>query len=483
MLEQLIMEINFKAPDYNPDGSFTEANYQYIGSADTGWKIYRNDELYLQLNKGYELLKTKLCGVCSTDLSRHFLPFPLPQVIGHELIASDPVSNKIYAVEINDTGLAGCNPDPSDPFIKEGLPTHSPDRMVLGIDRLPGGFGSYILAPKNAMVDIDGLDIHTAVLLEPFAAALQAVTAKEPEDGQTVAVLGPRRLGSLVIAALNAYRRSTRKNFEITALARHTHLLELSKTLGADRCIDLRNIEISKYKKHFDILYDTTGTESGFNLSIQLSKEVHLKTTNGQAMCGINKLTELVVDELSILPYSVENLNFVWKNESRKNTILYCSNRLSNQQINSIQKDIGSTGVSIVRAGIEEAYHTLASDIFTHRLPRFDVAIINDAETLAKVIRPKTDTEVSLVRPRGAILVKDYSGENKLLRFISEGGRLISSRCGDFHYALRILKDNPVIARSLSNSLITDYYPANELKRAFEKAKEPSVVKVVIKHE
>jgi D-arabinose 1-dehydrogenase-like Zn-dependent alcohol dehydrogenase len=31
-------------------------------------------------------LKNRYCGICTTDLKRHCLPFPLPQIIGHEIV-------------------------------------------------------------------------------------------------------------------------------------------------------------------------------------------------------------------------------------------------------------------------------------------------------------------------------------------------------------------------------------------------------------
>ncbi|NBU98773.1 MAG: threonine dehydrogenase, partial [Spirochaetia bacterium] len=250
------MKQNFHAMEYTSQDSFISSEYTFEGDELKGWDISRNGEKYLKLSKGYKLLKTKACGVCSTDIDRRFLPFPLPQIIGHELIAEDPLTKKLYAVEINDT-LQARGAEQLDSFCSTGLPTHSPSRMVLGIDRLPGGFGPYILAPKNAMVEIKGIDENTGVLIEPFSAALQAVTSSPPKENSTVAVLGPRRLGSLIIGALSIYRKSSGINFKIVSIARHDHLLQLSLNLGADEVIDLRK-NTDDLNNKFDIVYDTT---------------------------------------------------------------------------------------------------------------------------------------------------------------------------------------------------------------------------------
>ena len=92
--------LEFDALDYRADQRFVPARYRFEGSATDGWRIHRDEVLVLELGPGYRLLRTRSCGVCSTDLARHFLPFPLPQVIGHEVIATDETLQR-FVVEIN----------------------------------------------------------------------------------------------------------------------------------------------------------------------------------------------------------------------------------------------------------------------------------------------------------------------------------------------------------------------------------------------
>ncbi len=481
------MKLDFQAWDYTSEDSFQLADYAFEGSTESGWEIFRNGEPYLKLGAGYKLLKTKTCGVCSTDLDRRFLPFPLPQVIGHELVAEDldDVPNpKSYVVEINDTYEARGE-SPSDAFCEIGLPTHSPERRVLGIDRLPGGFGPYILAPVHAAIPFDGLDADIAVLTEPFAAALQAVISSVPPNGSEVAVLGPRRLGSLVLAALVALRASRSLDFKITAIVRHDHLVNLAKEIGADEVIDLRTTTVESLKSRFDILYDTTSTESGFISALKLAKkELHLKTTNGQVMCGLNHLTELVVDELSILPFSEQNLSFHWPKEKRQNKNIFVSETVSRQIIAKVPKEI-----NVFQGSFEDAAIYLKNKgSSVNDFPRFDLALVSSPEEISRAIRPIVGSEESLVRPRGAILV-DYStastfkGESKaLLSFFKAGKSIRSSRCGDFHLALQLLKENPQVSQALKNHLISHRFPASELPNAYSLARNPNAIKVLIQH-
>ncbi|WP_061249083.1 alcohol dehydrogenase catalytic domain-containing protein [Leptospira alstonii] len=472
------MKIQFSAMDYRSDDTFEKADYQFEGSLEKGWDISRNGEEYLHLGPGYKLLKSKLCGVCSTDLSRRFLPFPLPQVIGHEVIAEDVepqggIKQK-YVVEINDT-FEARGEIPSDEFCEEGIPSHSPERKVLGIDRLPGGFGPYILAPQNAAIPFQNLSDKTAVLIEPFAASLQAVIASPPKNGDEVAVLGPRRLGSLVIAALVAFRTFSGIRFKISALARHERLLKLSLNLGADQTIDLRKESLESLQNRFAIVYDTTSTTSGFESAIKLSnRELHLKTTNGQEVFGVKKLTELVVDELSLLKFTDENLNFHWEKENRTNRTVYVAPSVGPISLPSHFK--------VYYGSVEDTEKILLSEDFRGQVPRFDLGIAGTAEEIDLLIRPNPRHENSLIRPRSAILFKGESVKNNLLEFLNAGKSIHSSRCGDFHLAIKLLQENKKVSDALEKNMITHSFSPENLSQAFMTAHTPEAIKVVIEH-
>jgi len=346
--------------------------------------------------------------------------------------------------------------------------------MVLGIDRLPGGFGPYILAPKNAVVPIQGLNEYSGVLIEPFAAAFHAITVSPPERGDEIAVLGPRKLGTLLIAGLKAYKCLSGVDFKIYALARYQNILRLCSRLGSDCEVDLSNVNEKSITDQYDIVYDTTGTESGFELALKLAKrEVHLKSTNGRKVCGFDNLTPFVVDELSILPFSSENTDFMWWGEKRENSKVYVANGVGKIEI---------PGRDVSRIHAREAFKRLESSEFNNRLPRFDLAVASSVEEIDKIIRPANSLNISLLRPRGAILFLGEAKGNPLLHFISKGGRLRSSRCGDFRTALKTLNENPDIAEMISHYLISHVFPSKEIGTAFQCAATKEALKVVVKH-
>ncbi|TGM90694.1 alcohol dehydrogenase catalytic domain-containing protein [Leptospira licerasiae] len=504
-----MIEVRFTAYEYNSNDSFSNSVYEMKGSEESGWKILRNSSPYLELGKGYRLLKTELCGICSTDLDRRFLPFSLPQIIGHEVVASDYLTGKKYVLEINDTVVS--RGEEADPFCKAGIPTHSPTRMVLGIDRLPGGFGPYILAPKGNLVETKQLEDMEAVLLEPFAASLHGVEVSVNRTGaglRKIAVLGPRRLGSLVIAALDLYRKRKKLNYEIVSFIRHQNLADLSLRMGADQVLyfsDLGEEEVkdgllfqkkvrtpttafwSDYKNAFDLVYETTGSPSGLETSIYLTqKEIHRKTTNGQASLGITHLTELVVDEISVTNLKSGFLDLIWGIKAVSPAWVFVS---SSASLNKEEKDLledleNQDQIRIFTGSLEEGNKFLESANFPSPLPRFDFAIVDSSFELDLVIRPDNKEEKSLVRPRGFILVpKSAKRESNLfLDWIVSGGILSTSRCGDFVRTREYLVSEPGFLKSVSKNLISKEYDSGSIPEAYTDARKPENIKVVVRH-
>eukprot|EP00548_Thalassiothrix_antarctica_P015336 CAMPEP_0194172098 /NCGR_PEP_ID=MMETSP0154-20130528/6591_1 /TAXON_ID=1049557 /ORGANISM="Thalassiothrix antarctica, Strain L6-D1" /LENGTH=375 /DNA_ID=CAMNT_0038884633 /DNA_START=534 /DNA_END=1661 /DNA_ORIENTATION=+ len=367
----------------------------------------------------------------------------------------------------------------------------------MGIDRLPGGFAPIVLAPIGAVITVPpSISVRTAALTEPFAAALQGVESTPPQNGDTVAVLGPRRLGALILAALDGYRRSNELDFEIVAISRHDKLLEVSKKLGADTIVNNKNEELTENK--YDIVFDTTGRPEGFALALRLAKRiVHLKSTNGQKVQGLQHLTDLVVDEMALLSFSEQNLNFTWPYEKRSNPSVFCAPGVSSEIIEIIR----STGRTVVQDDIRSTYNKLTASkgplivgdddlrslLRPSPFPRFDLAVAGTLEEVDAILRPDTAAEISLVRARGAILLSTNNNnstnkETLLWKSILHSNmQLHSSRCGNFDRAIQILDENPTIARRLEEHMITHTFDLERIDTAFEIAADSSQsIKVLV---
>lgn len=468
-------KIGFEAPEYQSDGSFLTRRFDFSGDQERGWRIHREGVQWLELPAGYRLLQTRACGICATDLARRFLPFRLPQVTGHEIVAQDENGQR-WCVEINASHATRMRGIENCPFCSRGLGNHCPERLVLGIHDLPGGFGPYVLAPVGALKVLpDEIPDSTAVLVEPLAAALHAVDSISLRSDDRIAVLGPRRLGMLVIAALRARRDELDTKWRIIALTRHRHLLDLASRLGADEGIlveaDGQNIP----DQSFDILIDTTGSPVALEQGVRMTRrELHLKSTHGQPAGGLRHLTEFVVDELSLQRWDPSIIKL---SESEQTVFAAWLTRPAPPRDESAVLQ-GNNAAELLRL--------LESRTAFGALPRTRYAVVSTLHDIDSVIRPTSGREASVLEPRGTIFVSPEDAtelEDSVLMeaVVKRDLKLSSSRCGDFDEALRLLmKDGQL--RQIGREFISHVLSPSEIEEAFCKAASPQFVKIVVSH-
>lgn len=468
------MPISFDTLEYTAHGALEPARLAYDGDESGGWTITRNGAPWLELGPGYRLMQSAACGVCSTDLARRFLPFPLPQVTGHEVVALDEHGER-FAVDINASHRAR-KIESDCPFCRSGLSNHCPERLVLGIHDLPGGYAPWFLAPVGALRAIPA-DVSTdnAVLIEPLAAALNAVQSIEIREGDRVAVLGPRKLGMLAVAALSAHRRRTGLDFKIAALSRRPDLLQLAHSLGADTALDVNSAEL---ESQFDVVIDCTGSPAGFETALAAAKrEVHLKSTNGQIAADVEHLTEFVVDELSLEMFSVNAVEQLRPAAGRVAPVVAWTARVDPPSW------LEESAAVIRTHGVAELARSLRNQP-PNGLPKADAVVVDSPEELVEAIRPEGFGEYSPVRPTGVIFYAGQVPVNvSLLRQMQEKKlRLSSSRCGSFDATIDLLTSDEVM-RDLGSKMISHRFPALRLADAFAAAASKDCVKAVVSHE
>jgi len=483
------MRLEFTALELTQGGGIEPARYCFEESSGGEWIVSRDGCEHVRLGRGYRLLRVAACGVCATDLARADLPFPLPQVAGHEVVARDQ-KGRWFVVEINAShasrGLrSGCA------FCARDLGNHCPERLVLGIDRLPGGFGPFVLVPVENIIEIpEGLSPESALLIEPFAAALSAVRVVEPEAGDTIAVLGPRRLGMLVIAALAAWRRRHGFSFEIVALCRRESLHRLARDLGADRILDVAGLPAESPSAVARVVIDTTGTPEGLELALALAeREVHLKSTHGRKAAGLEHLTEMVVDEISLRPLGSTGRGegtFVglteptWPGGEAPRRVAWLADATPPGELGDFDLALvpGETAAEVLA--------NLESEAAPNGLPRADVVVVDRPSRIDEVLRPEAEREVSLVRPRGAIAATGEgapSGRSALWdAVVGRRMKVTTSRCGDFRSALDLMVKDAALGE-IGRKMITHKFSADALRQAFSTARSDACVKAVVLHE
>jgi threonine dehydrogenase-like Zn-dependent dehydrogenase len=485
----------FLAPEYQPDATIRIVPYRIAGSARSGWLVSRAGHDHLRLGPGYERLQVSHCGVCSTDLARQHLPFPLPQITGHEIVAVDDAGRPVV-VEIN----ASCRGrrlarQEWCVFCAASLDTHCRARLVLGIHDLPGGFSPWILAPiDNVHAVPDGISPATATLIEPFAAALQAVHALDLADCARVAVLGSGRLGLLVVAALAATRARSNGRYEIVAIARRASQQELARALGADDTIDAA--DAATRHDLAEIVIEATGHPRGLEAAIRLAtREVHVKSTTGQPTLGLTHLTELVVDEMTLAPLETITAG-VPRLPSPPATIAAL---LGDAIPAGVRRQLQTRGLRTIRGSdAAEIADAIAADPDI-TLGSADLAVVTSLRDIDAAIRPRAGTDVGsgtrideqvgnhngLVRARGTIHVVDVGQPRAgVLAALLDGGlRISTSRCGDFRRAIEILGDPALdLGTALGERLISHTRAAARLGDAFALAAQPEAIKVAVTH-
>lgn len=477
-------EIEFTAPEYQQDARFIDTHYRFSGDEHSGWNIYRQGKLWMTLGPGYIALETLYCGVCATDLARRHLPFPLPQIIGHEVVGL--YQGQPVALEINASHLATNHNTANCPWCRAGFDIHCPERLTLGIDRLPGGFSPWVLSPVNAIQPLPvAMAPAVGIFIEPFAAALKAVEVSPPLGGDDVAVLGPRRLGMLLIAALAGYRSRYNISFRITAAVRHQHLRALCEQAGADRVVVI-NEHVTDSSEQFDIVYDTTGKQAGFALALAMSRRiVHLKSTHGQSVQGLKYLTDMVINEQSIRPYKLDDLSQQYLDNNFSGRV-YVSPSIGNQIVAGIKGHLPD--VKLYQGEGREMLARLEGELRDKGepvIPQFDSALVTTLDEVDHVLRPTQEQVLSLLKPGGVIYLTGEAGnvnESELYSAITQRHiQLHTSRCGSFKRAIAMLEHNPERIALLQNNLISHVLPLSEMEQAFALAADSQQsMKVVI---
>ena len=271
-------------------------------------------------------IKTKLCGVCGSDINLLFLkdsptasPFTsFPCVPGHEFCGEIIETGK--EVENCKTGdlvtvvpALNCHTRAISPICRScaaGITANcdnfaegafSPG-MFIGICKdINGGFAEYVVAHKSQVYVVPaGVSPESAALVEPLSVGLQAVLDNRPEDTDKVLVIGGGVIGAMVVKCM----RALNSGCDITVVEPSAFAAEHVKKCGANRTIKGgiidAAVEIAGGRAYqpllgervvmggFDKVYDTVGHADTLNMALRVT------ATNGTlSVIGIGKEVKL----------------------------------------------------------------------------------------------------------------------------------------------------------------------------------------------
>jgi threonine dehydrogenase-like Zn-dependent dehydrogenase len=239
--------------------------------------------------EGEVMLRVLCAGVCETDMQlvKGYMGFR--GVLGHEFVGvaeSGPYAGRRVVGEIN-CACHRCD------TCRAGLPTHCPNRTVLGILNHDGAFAERIAVPQaNLHLVPDSLPTDIAVFTEPVAAAYQIPAQIDVKRTDRVVVLGDGRLGNLCaqVLALQSNR--------VLVVGKHQPKLALLRARGIETAL-LADVNQERVA---DIVVDCTGSASGLPTALSLVRPrgtIVLKTT----VAGSQELAwaPFVIDEVTLV--------------------------------------------------------------------------------------------------------------------------------------------------------------------------------------
>jgi threonine dehydrogenase-like Zn-dependent dehydrogenase len=246
-------------------------------------------------NDDEALVRVVRSGICNTDIEivRGYAGFE--GTLGHEFVgivekADDrpEILGKRVVGEIN----AGCG---TCERCIAGDPRHCPARTVLGIFGRDGAHAEFLQLPSRNLIEVphDVPDDH-AVFAEPLAAAYGITEQVEILPDTKVAVIGDGKLGLLCVLSIAMLSEN------VTLIGKHASKIAVAARNGIEAVL-LGDVKPTM-NKHFDVVVEASGSESGFATALDLvmprGKIVLKSTFHGTPVWAASRV---VVDEITII--------------------------------------------------------------------------------------------------------------------------------------------------------------------------------------
>src|SRR3954451_7149349 len=266
----------------------------------------------------WAVLTSRMTGICGSDTKQVLMDFEdaddspmtafisFPQVLGHEVVAT--IEDLGPAVEGFNKGQRvvlnpwlSCGPrgiEPICPACAAGdwslCWSFHDGRLTPGIHTgnssdATGGFAERLPAHQQMMIPVpDGVPDEVAVLADPFAVSLHAITRNPPPPGGKAVVYGAGALGTYAVAILKALH----PDVDVATIAAWDAQAALADKLGAtvfrpeprDELIEqlaewsggfLRTpwegLPVC-YPGYIDVVYDTVGAPATFEVDMRVLK-------------------------------------------------------------------------------------------------------------------------------------------------------------------------------------------------------------------
>jgi threonine dehydrogenase-like Zn-dependent dehydrogenase len=240
---------------------------------------------------GFALLRTRVAGICNTDLELQRGYYGFTGTPGHEFVAEVVDADSPHLIgrrvvgEIN-LACGRCR------FCAVGLGRHCANRTVLGIVNHPGAFAQFFALPESNLHTVpEEIADDEAVFVEPLAAACEILDQITLSQDDAVAVLGDGKLGLLIAQVLHAH------SARVTLYGRHEAKLALARARGI-----ATNNSKDRASVAYDCVIEATGSASGLKQAVAMTRPrgtvVMKSTIHGEVSIDT---APIIVNEITLI--------------------------------------------------------------------------------------------------------------------------------------------------------------------------------------
>ena len=246
--------------------------------------------------EGEALIRVTLAGICNTDyeITKGYMGYK--GILGHEAVGVvedvNAEDKSLIGKRVVSEISYGCK-EPDCPYCAEKLYRHCPNRHTLGIWKKDGCFAEYFTMPTEVLFEVpENVPDEQAVFVEPLAAACEITEQLHIKPFEKVIVLGDGKLGLITALTLNA------QNIDVTLVGKHQNKLDIAKAQGVKTAL-LQDFPI---EKKYNVVVEATGSVSGFETSIALTKPRGVLVLKSTVATGKElNLAPIVIDEITVL--------------------------------------------------------------------------------------------------------------------------------------------------------------------------------------
>ena len=246
--------------------------------------------------EGEALIRVNLAGICNTDyeITKGYMGYV--GVLGHEFVGTVEEVNGVEQQWVGKRVVAeiswGCD-DPNCEWCAKKNYRHCPNRHTIGIWKKDGCMAEYITLPTNILFEVpDCVADEQAVFVEPLAAACEILEQLHIEPTAKVLVLGDGKLGLTTALTLNAH------NLDVVLVGKHQNKLDIASAQG----VKTKLLNELKQDEQYDVVVEATGSASGFETSMALTKPRGVLVLKSTVATGKElNLAPIVINEITIL--------------------------------------------------------------------------------------------------------------------------------------------------------------------------------------